>query len=74
MKTSKIFTLLMVAANVSAAPLLPSVTVSMDHFEVLRMGASTTASKIPIVIFLPGRERIWAPRPGSALELMGYQC
>jgi hypothetical protein len=71
MYTSKIFTLLAVVVNVSATPLFPSVTVSMDHFEVLRMRASETVSKILPVSLLLAKEGIWASRPNPILEPYG---
>jgi hypothetical protein len=60
-----------VVVNVSAAPLFPSVTVSMDHFEVLRMRASETVSRILLVLLLLAKEWIWAPKPNPISEPYG---
>jgi small neutral amino acid transporter SnatA (MarC family) len=68
MYISKVFTLLVVVVNVSAAPLFPSVTVSMDHFEVLRMRASETVSKNLLVLLLLATEGILGPRPNPISE------
>jgi hypothetical protein len=67
MYTSMIFILLVVVVNISAAPLFPSVSVSMDHFEVLRIRASETVSKISCSV----KEGIWAARPNPISDAYG---